>query len=217
MPFCDNCGTDVGTSQFCPNCGKPQGKTQPYNANVNQQVPQNQNTQFHQSNNPYTNPNPTPTGFQNYQQSPPGGNQYYQQPPPRAYNSGQVVKPMGLTLLVIYEIILGALLIFIGLYVFSLSTSVAVQLADALGGTNYSGEFVIIGIIFMLWGVLGIIAGFFMNQWKGSGLTMSYIFLISTGILLFALYFIPLIAMIAFIYYFHSNQNFNNAFNSMRH
>jgi hypothetical protein len=25
MPFCPNCGSDVGMSKFCPNCGAEQG------------------------------------------------------------------------------------------------------------------------------------------------------------------------------------------------
>ena len=30
MPFCPDCGTDIGAANFCPNCGAPQGtsKTQ---------------------------------------------------------------------------------------------------------------------------------------------------------------------------------------------
>ncbi|MHA2365990.1 MAG: hypothetical protein ACXAC7_18675 [Candidatus Hodarchaeales archaeon] len=29
MVFCNNCGTEVGDSQYCPSCGTPQGKTEP--------------------------------------------------------------------------------------------------------------------------------------------------------------------------------------------
>lgn len=169
MPFCSNCGKEVGTFQFCPNCGKPQGKTEPFLGDHSSEIPSNQNNSYND-------------------------------------NTGSTKKPTGLTLLVIYEVLLGVLIILGGLVFFSYVIQIPLLVM----------LFIIVLAISILWGSLGIIAGLLMNRWDNAGYTLSYIFLISTGILLFFQIF-PIIAMIVFIYYLRTNTNFKNTFNAMRH
>ena len=148
-------------------------------------------------------------------------NPYYQQPPPGAYGypvySGPVSRPMGITLIAIYEIIFGALIALLGLYFFVFSTSFNVQLADALYGTNYFVILFIFGIIGILWGAIGILGGYYFLKWKQSGLVLTYIFLISTGLLLYSFFLIPSLIAITAIIYFNFSNSFKQIFEFMKY
>ena len=80
MPFCDNCGTEVGTSQFCPNCGKQQVTANPYKT---QNQPYNQNQGMYNQPPPQQSP-PNIIITQQASQAPPmgGGPMNYGNPPP---------------------------------------------------------------------------------------------------------------------------------------
>ncbi len=238
--YCPNCNTQIDDNlNFCSNCGTNLKKLSNESAQEESTVPGSTNS-YQQP--PINTPAyQQPPGFNaSYQQPPPGnpyyqqppaGNQYYQQPPPgNPYyhqppggfqpnpNYGQpVIRPVGITLIAIYEIIFGVILVFLGLILFSVGNNPTVQINDAVGGTSYASAFFVLGIIVILWGLLGIIGAILFLQWKNSGYIMSLIFLISTGVVMFSLYLIPLIAMIVSLVYFFSNQNFKNTFNYMKY
>lgn len=213
MPYCSNCGQDVGTSQFCPNCGKPQGKTESYSENSSQQLNQNLNNQYQQNN--FSNSSQYQAEF---------GEQYNQQQPPRypPNYGGYIRKPIGLTFLLIYEIIVGLIIIVFGLFVLMISQSTfnfsSGQLTSSPSDSNSATKmfFFIFALIIILWGVLGIFAGILINQWSQTGYILTYIFLISTGILLFEAALGTTVIMIIYIIYFNKNSYFKESFKAMR-
>ena len=115
-----------------------------------------------------------------------------------------------MTLIVVYEIIMGISVILGGLLI-GLLNEITIGLSRSFGSSPDSQTALISAIVpfILLWGVIGIIAGFLLNRWSKMGYYLSWIFLISTGILLFWMYLIPTLAMIFSIFYFIKNEEFN--------
>lgn len=219
MKSCPKCNASIEDNlNFCSNCGANLKVEMSGNMQNQSFIPNNPSIQPYSAN-PIQQP-PNPTGNPYYQQQPPAGGSYYQQQPGNFQQNpnytGNVNRPVGITLISIYEIVLGAILGLIGVFLFSLSNNINVQLNSALSGTNYSAIFEVLGVIFVALGVLGIVGAILFLQWKNSGYIISLIFLIIQGILLFAFYLIPVIALVASLIYFFSNQNFKNTFNYMK-
>ena len=115
-----------------------------------------------------------------------------------------------MTLIIVYEIIMGISVILGGLLL-GLLNQITIGLSRSFGSSP-SGQTALISAIvpfILLWGVIGIVAGFLLNRWSKMGYYLSWIFLISTGILLFWMYLIPTLAMIFSIFYFIKNEEFN--------
>ena len=204
MLTCPNCHhVENDDVKFCPNCGT---------LIRNSDVPINHSPQVFSS---------APVGssvisspFSNPYYQPPPNNPYYQGTPygymsPRNYD-GRVDRPPVITPIVVYEISLGFLLSLIGMVLVYFSVK-----GSTLFSANSQELFIILGIILIIWGLCGIAGGVLFFQWKQSGLILSYIFLISAGIVLFFVYLVPTTIAIASIFYFNTNTDFKISFNLM--
>lgn len=136
---------------------------------------------------------------------------FRQNPAPKA----QTMIPGGMILISTYEILLGVFLVFSGIFIILYANSSSVQSNTALAGTS-SSEFLVLGVIIILWGILGIAGAILFLKWKNIGYALTLLFLISTGLILFAFYFIPLVSMIISLIYFIFNKRFKDTFNAMK-
>lgn len=110
---------------------------------------------------------------------------------------------LGVKVISLYEVIVALVLIDFGVNqvtIESIYTSV-------FGFIENNSNHQIFGITFILWGILGIIAGIFLIVKKKIGYYLSCVFLCSQGVLYYFLIFPFLFMSLAFIY-FDTNQSF---------
>lgn len=206
---------------FCPNCGtnlkSEMNRNISYQSSLENDPPVQQfigdPSQRHQPEVSSNYRQQTPPQSSYYQQQSLSGSSYYQQ---TSNNTEKVNRPIGITLISIYEIILGVIIALISLLFFIFAFSSNTKLNGALVGTNYHIIFFVLGTIVILWGLIGIVGAILFLQWKNSGYILSLLFLITTGIILFELYFIPIVVMVASLIYFSTNKNFKKIFNDMK-
>lgn len=190
--ICLKCNAKVADNlSLCSNCGAEQTKE---NASMSQNQPTNKSQKS-------SNNNQMKIKFQEKTDN--------------TNINGILLRPGGMLLISTYEILFGAFLFFSGIFVILYANSSSVQASSALGGISSSEIFVLGGII-VLWGVLGIAGAILFLKWKNIGFILSILFMISTGLILFAFYFIPLVSMFLALVYFVFNKHFKDTWNSMK-
>ena len=211
MNFCTKCGANLKSPN--PNAGDTNNY---YQQQTNNPPPYQQQTNFQP---PYQQP---PQGSGPYYPPQQSGSAPYYPPPHQGYPyqpiyGGTVQRPTGIVLISLYEIIFGLFLMFIGSSILLLTDEFLTEL-NTTAGVEYTRSIAqMMGVILLAMGLIGLLAGILFYLWKYIGYIMSLIFLIVSGILFFSLYLIPLIIMIASLYYMFKNPNFKNAFNYMRY
>lgn len=230
LKFCSNCGANLQTGMT----GNVSNQSSFQDDSPVQQYTGNQTQQQPPAEDPYYQQQPSvkssyyqqqPSAGDPYYQQPPSGGSYYQQQPPAGSSSYQryqpnntrrVNRPVGITLIAIYEIIIGGIIVLFSLLFYLFAFSSNTRLNGALVGKNYHLIFFVLGTIIIAWGLLGIVGAVLFLRGKHSGYIMSIMFLITAGILLFALYFIPTIVMVVSLVYFFTNKNFKATFHAMK-
>lgn len=120
-------------------------------------------------------------------------------------------KLLGLSLITTYEKMFGFILFLLG-FMFILSpNNLGIGPKGTLGVAINSFYVFIFGLILISLGVCGISGSILFLRWKKSGYTLSLIFLILTGILIFIFFLIPSIILFISLIYFFTNEDFKNA------
>ncbi len=118
----------------------------------------------------------------------------------------------GMILIIIYQILIGFSLIATAWFLYMIS-NLCISFGALGGCQNFhpaTGQQVIAFLIF-LWALLGIISAFLLLSWNYYGYIGSWIFLITTGIILSPVYLISFVCMIISLYYYLFNKEFKES------
>lgn len=119
--------------------------------------------------------------------------------------------PFGSKVIALYEVIVSLLLINFGFNLLLTSSSFHIIGGFIENNTNHQ----IFGLIFIVWGLVGILAGMFLIYKKKKGYYLSCVFIITIGIIFYLLIF-PFLSMILSFIYFDTNPSFIQIFKNQQ-
>lgn len=114
--------------------------------------------------------------------------------------------PFGIKIIALYEVVLSILFINFGLSQVTIN-STSVLVGQTTFYSSHPFPYQLFGTVFIIWGIIGILAGIFLIIKNRIGYHLSRVFMASTGILFFWLFFPLLIMFVTFIY-FNKNDSF---------
>ncbi len=118
----------------------------------------------------------------------------------------------GMILIIIYQILIGILIIISGFFVYALAnTCISFGALGGCQGFTPDKGLEIVVVLIMMWGLVGIISASLLITWNYYGYVASWFFLITTGIILFEIYLVPLVCMIISLYYYTHNMEFKES------
>lgn len=114
--------------------------------------------------------------------------------------------PLGVKFIIIYEGIVSSLFIYFGLSLVSIESIYTIILSFLENNTNAS-SMQLVGIVFIMWGILGYLALICLYEKKKLGYYLTCVFIASQGAVFFWLIF-PLLITTACFVYFDTNDSF---------
>lgn len=116
-------------------------------------------------------------------------------------------KSLGIKFITLYEAIISILFIYFGSNLVTIKSIYTSILGFLENNSNSPSTIQIVGIVLIVWGILGIIGGISLIAKKKMGYYLTCFFMVSQG-LLFAWLILPLLIMVYTFVYFDTNDSF---------